>query len=160
MVSELTDQERARLERIYREQIAEGLERVKFATEFAQAGLKALVLANGGAIVALFTFLGNAKPHVDAVATWKSFGAFAAGLVAVLIAHLGAHISQNHYYFASTHIAWDADALLRGQPAQEKGRRQFLIGNVFQQGAGVFAVLSLAGFVAGSAYALAGVIAR
>ena len=73
----------------------EASERLKYATEYAHAGLKGLLLANGGAIVALLTFVGNAQTsHVDKHEIWWAFGAFTIGLCSVLAAYIAGYVSH------------------------------------------------------------------
>jgi len=68
---------------------AEEAQRLGFQHDFAQAALKSAVLVNGGAIVALFTFLGNEKVVVHPDLLFWSFGSFAAALGSGLAAYFG-----------------------------------------------------------------------
>jgi hypothetical protein len=143
----------------YEAQTAEAAERLRFATDFAQSGLKALFLANGGAMVALFTLIGNhgaLKP--DTTLIWWSFAAFVAGLVFALLSSLGAHISQNLYYILAQAIAWNARDQVHGGPAGHDLERPYNLGTIAQRGATVAAIVSLAGFAAGAGLALAAVM--
>ncbi|HVR90463.1 MAG TPA: hypothetical protein VHG29_05160 [Novosphingobium sp.] len=72
----------------------EASERLKFSTEYAQAGLKGLFIANGAAIIALLTFLGNAHPSYEPRALWWSFVWFASGISCALAAYIAAYLSQ------------------------------------------------------------------
>lgn len=76
MFSVMDDQERRRAiaRHDYEDFKAETAERLKLQAEMAHAALKGLTLANGGAIVALFTFLGNSRSAVDRGDLWWAFG--------------------------------------------------------------------------------------
>jgi hypothetical protein len=65
------------------------------ANLYAQAGLRNLMLINGGAIISLLTFLGNTRGLYDAASLRTAMIAYVAGLVAAVVAHLTAYISQN-----------------------------------------------------------------
>lgn len=73
----------------------ETADRLRYSVEYAQAGLKGLFLANGAAIVALLTFVGNTHRQVEAIALWWSFIWFALGLATVLAAYICAYVSQS-----------------------------------------------------------------
>lgn len=63
--------------------------------DLAISGLKSLLIANGGALIALLTFIGNfyEQPTVQQ-GLWWAFGLFAVGLVSALFATLFAYFSQ------------------------------------------------------------------
>lgn len=62
---------------------------------YAQAGLRSLMLINGGAIVALLTFIGNAKTELNPAAIRLSFMFFGLGIILGMIAHVIGYFSQN-----------------------------------------------------------------
>lgn len=72
-------------------------QRMQFAVDFAQSGLKALFLANGGALLALLTFFHPEKSGVPTNVGLLAIGmvGYAVGLACALVASIGAHISQN-----------------------------------------------------------------
>lgn len=76
-------------------------DRLRYSVEYAQAGLKGLFLANGAAIIALLTFVGNTRRQVESVALWWSFSWFALGLAAVLAAYICAYVSQSEIMHAA-----------------------------------------------------------
>jgi hypothetical protein len=139
-------------------------ERVRFSVTFADNALKALMLVNGGAIIGLFTFIGNTagKPGLlamDATGLWVAFGVFVAGLVLALVAHLGAYASQDLYMRVShaqfLHLTDGPTSTLRSFNVPP---RLYRWGHVAQYGALLFAVASLIAFCVGSACALAAVL--
>ena len=75
----------------------EGLARLKYATDYALAGLKGLFLANGAAIVALLTFIGGTNSSkidkIDSAGIWWSFAAFSVGLASVILVYVLGYIS-------------------------------------------------------------------
>ncbi|PZU13798.1 MAG: hypothetical protein DI606_04320 [Sphingobium sp.] len=84
---------------------ADAADRVRFQASFAEKMLNALMVANGGAIVGLFTFIGNlagkkdAPIHVNAAPLWIAFACFVIGLALTLGAHILAFLSQQMFYF-------------------------------------------------------------
>lgn len=61
-------------------------DRLKYAQDFAHAALRGLTVINGGAIVALFTFIGNTSAAFDHDAIWVAFLCFTGGLTATIAA--------------------------------------------------------------------------
>ncbi|MBS0482604.1 MAG: hypothetical protein JSR96_10715 [Proteobacteria bacterium] len=84
-------------------------ERLKSASEYALGALKGLFLANGGAIVGLLTFVGNAhEAHIKVGGIRSAFALFALGLSAVLVAYIAGYVSQAYNMQASDRRAWHA----------------------------------------------------
>lgn len=69
----------------------------QIATQYATEGLKALVIANGGAVVAILTFAGNASSRVNAAAISDGLLAFAVGLAATLLVFMCSYLAQSHF---------------------------------------------------------------
>lgn len=139
---------------------AEALARLQFSVTFAEQALKGLMLVNGGAVIALYTVIGNAGAlNLDAGRLWAAFGCFVAGLVLTLLAYLGAFASQNFYHVSAQHEAWNyQDEAQNGKRGAHDHVRPYVIGH-WAQIAGVgFAILSLAAFAIGSGFALSGVL--
>lgn len=101
----------------------------QIATQYATEGLKALVIANGGAVVAILTFAGNANTKVNPAAISNGLMAFAGGLIAVLVVFFCSYVSQWHY--------------TSEKPSEER------TGDRWRMAALVSAVLSIALFGAG-----------
>jgi hypothetical protein len=69
---------------------------MRYSVEYAQAGIKALFLANGGGVIALLTFAGNNGAVVDPIALFWSFIWFGTGCLAALIIYISGYVSQGH----------------------------------------------------------------
>lgn len=148
--------------RDYERYSAEEAQRLGFQHDFAQAALKSSVLVNGGAIVALFTFLGNDKAVLDPDWLFWSFGCFAFALACGLAAYLGAFLSQGFYMNFIAYRATQSRNAMGSIPDEEghgaKERRQEALGDIAIRFAVGACVLSLSGFVAGSLCALLGMV--
>ena len=68
--------------------------RTRWQHEFSLAGIRTLVLMNGGAIVALLTYIGRDGSQLSTDRLQASFIAYVVGLVATTIAYLLAYYSQ------------------------------------------------------------------
>jgi len=133
----------------------EASDRLKMANEYAHGGLKGLFLANGGAIVALLTFIGNAKlQQADAAALQCSFTLFSLGLGLVLAAYIAGYVSHAYSMQAALNQAAQEDGIAHrtgesfdsSTPDNKAGRAEcFGI---------VLAALALALFVSGAFVAL------
>lgn len=120
--------------------------RLRFQHEFAVEGFKTLVLINGGAIVGLLTYAGNKGS--DTHGFEGAFIAYAAGLVASVLAYLFAYNSQAQLMNSDIVEAYR----LLGVPAatgettkdfEDKGMVWVRLGIVFS-------ILAVVGFTVGS----------
>ena len=146
---------------------ADAAERVKIQTSIADATMKALLLANGGAMVALFTFVGNlvaksskAVPF-DPSRLWTGFFCFVAGLVAALLVHAFAFLSQDRFYNQSMLEAWRHQRTLIDGVVAEAGDGELAIygqGKAFYAIAFLTAIVSIILFAVGCGFALRGVL--
>jgi hypothetical protein len=109
----------------------ESSDRLKYQMELAHGVLRNLLLVNGGAIVALFTFIGDTDRAYEPRGIWWAFTCFAAALVATLVASILGYFPQ-------------------GSGRQENYRA----GTTWELFAILFIGLVLAGFCAGAACAL------
>jgi hypothetical protein len=146
---------------------AEAAARLGYSIAFAQAGLQALTLINGGALVALFTFVGSAAAvKFDLTALWWTFAFFATGLVCNILAYLAAHLAQDCYHVVAPYLAWNAESYALADPgAADRVPLHDPIpvhkrGAVAQMAAMLSAVISLGAFIGGCGFALSGVVAR
>lgn len=149
----------ARLE--YETLRADAEKRIGYQVDLAQSALKTLTLANGGAIVALFTLLGNldkAKLAIDPNLIWWAFAAFVIGLIATFISYFGAFFSQGFYMVSSAQEAWEKQSHMLGLPAEFDHQSPYKKGNVAEKTGIAAAMLGLLGFIAGSGIALAAVL--
>jgi hypothetical protein len=146
---------------------SEAIERLKNQMTFADAALKALLFANGGALVALFTFIGNAigkgatAALFDGRQLWVAFACFVTGLTLALVCHLFAFLSQARFYNQALEELWRNQRVLRSgevEPnsageiaAWRRGTHYFIAGIAF-------AIFSMTAFATGCGFALAGVL--
>ncbi|MFA7506363.1 MAG: hypothetical protein WCZ28_16815 [Burkholderiaceae bacterium] len=132
--------------------------RVRWQHEFSLAGIRTLVLINGGAIIALLTYLGQAGTRLSAERLEASFFAYVVGLVATVVAYLLAYYSQGaalNAAFAQAQVllglAHDEESIAKLQKGAESALRQ---GRRLILGAVISAVIGLTGFVIGSGFAM------
>ena len=146
----------------YEYHIAEVADRIKIQASLADRALQSLNFANGGALVALFSFVASAHTiYFDRPSLALAFTSFAFGLTMSLIAHLLAFLSQDRFVQASFLQARQAqrntvsDVIDNDRKAIEQemaaGQR------AYNFGLGVFVVSTLS-FIAGCGFALSSVI--
>lgn len=134
--------------------VEDATDRLRFQQEFSVAGFKTLILINGGAVIALLTYAGNAKGTVEAASLQWSFGGYIVGLVTAVLAYLAAYAGQAHLmrHSASAALAeMGAQELDQGVQDRRERRSNLCIGFAI-----ALCVLSLLGFVVGSVGALRG----
>jgi hypothetical protein len=138
---------------------ADVLERLKFQADFAKVAWQSLSLVNGGAIVALFTFIGNAKPTLNQHLIWIGFGCFAFGLAVNILSILLGFMSQGSYMRATALTGWNKQAEMHGyRPKYEDAlQKEMKAGDKWHLAAIIACVSSLIAFVAGSAFSLSAV---
>ena len=140
--------EEARLRRI------ESDHRLEYTVQYAQAGLRSLFLANGGAVIALLTLVGNTGREVGANGLFWSFIWFGAGLGCCLAAYFFGANSQDHLMNAAFNEAHKAiaEATESGEtfdPDSWDGKAQLAL-----KIAGGLAISSLIFFLVGAFVAL------
>ena len=137
----------------------DAIERLKFQAQFAEVAWRSLALINGGAIVALFTFIGNAHPSIDYRMMWISFGFFAGGLVFNILSILTGFLAQAFYMKATMSGAWNEQMQMHGyEPLhRELQKTENRWGGRWEASAIVACLLSLAAFIGGAGFALQGV---
>ncbi|WP_145201413.1 hypothetical protein [Sphingobium sp. B2] len=157
----MAKQDRQRIEQEFASQDAEATARLSYSIGFAQSGLQALTLINGGALVALFSFVASASAVTfDLAALWWAFGFFAAGLVFNILAYLGAHLAQDRYYIVAQYCAWNAQDEMADADASHDPMPPYRAGSIAQMAAMLCAILALAAFIAGCGFALSGVASK
>jgi len=92
----------------YQHQSAEAMARLQYQIDYSKALLGGLTVANGGAILALLTFIGNTGSKVHPQSMKDAFTVYGAGLAAVLIAYGCAFATQGFFYHVSQKQAWNA----------------------------------------------------
>ena len=129
--------------------------RLQYQHEYTLAGLKTLILINGGAVVGLLTYAGNSSSKSPAYQFENSFAGYAVGLALAVIAYLGAYFSQAQFMQYST---LEAYRLLGREAASKRtGESYAKVGTLAVGLAVAAAVLSLVSFGIGSLYALSAV---
>lgn len=133
----------------------EATERLKFATEYAHAGLKGLFLANGGAILALLTFLGNNRSaRVESNDIWWAFISFAVGLSGVLAAYIAGYASHASTMQAIFARYANALSVSQGVPGSADSTKYDKLANRTENFGIALFVASLVSFVCGAFLAL------
>jgi hypothetical protein len=142
----------------YEEHKAEAAERLRFSAELAQSALRGLMIANGGAIVALFTFIGNSSANFEAEAIWRAFGFFVAGLSLTLLATGLGFAARSLYFRYAVALARNAQAEMHLLPPKEDTLFDYRWGNRAENAAIGSAALALIAFMIGCGNALHGVL--
>ena len=95
----------------------DAIDRLRYASEYAQAGLKGLFLANGASIVSLLTFVGNSKNcPINTLEIRHAFYFFSGGLVFVLLTYIIGYVSQASYMQAALHYSRQASSAAHNRP--------------------------------------------
>ena len=130
--------------------------RLQYQHEYTLAGLKTLILINGGAIIGLLTYAGNAASAAKAAAIGDqlgvSFVGYVVGLALAVFAYLGAYFSQAQFMQYSTLQA----GRVLGVPLETNrtAKSYETVGTWAVRLAVLLAVFSLVSFGVGSRYAL------
>lgn len=134
------------------QQHAEALARLDHAIGYSRSGLHAALLANGGALIGLFTLI---APQRDlAGKLWGSGLAFSGGLALTLIAWLLATFAQDKCQLSSMLRSWNYIARSQGREPKYDDEAPAVLGNRCIHGAyGVF-VFALIAFITGCLLAL------
>lgn len=138
----------------YEAQTTEALARVQFQIDYSKTLFNGLTLANGGAILAILTFIGNTAGKVDPAKMMSAFSFYIAGLVLVFLAYIGAFFSQFFFYNAAQFMAWNAQAEATGAKSTHDVAKEGGRGNAAMIGAVVACLGSLVAFICGSVSAL------
>ncbi|BBD01834.1 hypothetical protein YGS_C1P3089 [Sphingobium sp. YG1] len=129
--------------------------------------MAALMVANGGALIGLFTFIGNvvgksnAKLNFDTTLLWSAFACFAGGVAMVLTTHLFAFLSQVNFYNQAAHEMWRHQRTLANDAVESDNSaefRSYTLGTRMMVIGISTLLLALLCFVIGSGIALAGVL--
>lgn len=146
----------------YTELNADYVDRIRYQVEFAQSVVRTLTLLNGGAVIALFTFVGQVNSRgvllFDPFQIKAAFAGYIVGLIMAVLALGSGFLAQVMFGYASANDAKFWGALARGVTLPKPGGAHDRIGQGGLIGAAVLALASLAAFAAGSWYALSGII--
>lgn len=124
----------------------------------AQSVLRGLTVANGGAIVALFTFIGNARPSVDAASLKTAFAFYGGGLILTLLASFASFFTHSAFMMSDIEEMRNARDRAHGRQGDRDYMTHYARGNLCEVIGVVSAVLALAAFLIGSWFALSGVL--
>ncbi|MFZ0268356.1 hypothetical protein [Caulobacter sp.] len=153
-------------ELLFAAETAEMADRLRYQVQFADSALKSLMLMNGGAIVGLFTFIGNTAGKHAAITLkgaplWWAFGSFVLGMVLAMLSNIGAFLSQDFFANATGREREETLIRLRGDNRVWKPPTVFMRAGIAAQFGGIAAaILSLCVFAFGCWCALSAVIAR
>lgn len=157
-VSDVARREIAKLD--YEFHREDALTRLRFQAEFSQMVFRGLTLINGGAIVALFTFIGSSKEVFQHHRIWIAFACYALGLTLTMISTMTAFFAQAYYMRHSISCAWNHQAIMHGGEPQYVGigKAEERTGTKWENGAIAAATGGLFAFIIGSGFALAGAL--
>lgn len=141
----------------YAASMADAQARLEHQVQLAQSALKGLMIVNGGAIIALFTFLGTGRGKIQISYVWWGFSFFVGGLVLTLLATILGFLAQGMYMNVSFREARRNQDLIAGRDLMPHDKSEFW-GNVFEYAAIFAVVLSLAAFACGAGFSITGVI--
>jgi hypothetical protein len=129
-------------------------DRLRFQQEFSLAGFRTLILINGGAVIGLLTYAGNAKERFDPDSLRWAFAGYIFGLAFAVAAPLCAYLGQAHVmlHSASAGLAEIGVAPL-DQATQERREK---LSNIWINTAIGLCIASLFGFIGGSVAAMFG----
>lgn len=130
--------------------------RMQYQQDYTLAGIKTLVLLEGGAIISLLTYAGHSPGVTSAQRFQAAFISYVAALALNVIAYLLAYTCQallSRYSVREAFRLMNLDSADK-VPAETLRRRGEACGLV----AVVICVLSLVGFVIGSWFAMQGIV--
>lgn len=129
-------------------------QRVETSVAFAQSTWKGLMLANGGAIIGLFTVIGNKAAQFDFSGVWSAFTYLAAGLVLTILSNIGGYFSQGYYLRGSVERREKAKYEMHGTRAKADDDKFDRRGTIAEYVGVATALMALAAFILGSWHAL------
>ncbi|MBY0344201.1 MAG: hypothetical protein K2Q29_10130 [Sphingomonadales bacterium] len=149
-MGQLTDEQRAVAEADAQRWWDSANDRLRFSVEYAQAGIKSLFIANGGGILALLTFAGDADKIAEPRALFWSFVWFGLGCACALFVYIAGYLSQSHVmqseYLRSRQATADALGVAREYDPSETDR----LSEVAERTGMICAIVSLSLFVLGA----------
>lgn len=146
----------------YEDYRTESSDRLKIQETLGLSTLRSLTLINGGAIIALFTFIGNVGQRsigIDTRSVWWAFAWFVLGLVATVAAHGTSYLMQVYAYHTTVDQLWVAQSRSVGGDRPEDHDTKHAWSVRWERATIGLAVASLTLFVVGAAVALGGVLA-
>jgi hypothetical protein len=128
--------------------------------ELSLAAFKGLTLANGGALIALFTFVGNSSAGFDPSRIDMAFFCFVAGLTLSLASTLCSTIAHKYLLASVAYYTWNMQAEMHGYERQhsDQENQRGTASKWWEAAALSSAAASLSAFATGAWYALHGVL--
>lgn len=139
-------------------QRAEMLHRLEVQNELGQGALKSMMLVNGGAIIALLTFLGNKQATFDHGAVQCAMWFYGSGLFFCLLAYFGAYFSQANFMQTAGYRVVNAQSRMANDVGTEVPEKYAADGMKCLYAAIASLFFSLVLFGGGSAFAIKGIL--
>lgn len=128
----------------------EAIERLRFQNELASSLIKNLLLINGGAIVAILTFVGNTKSDLSRMDLKGSLVLFAAGCVFCIVASILGFFAGERFHDATISEAWNAQLRMNGESERHSVSVEIKCGRLAYRFAVLFVLTSVLAFVFGA----------
>lgn len=129
------------------QQHAEALARLEHTVNYSRSGLHAALLANGGALIGLFTLI---APQRDlAGSLWPSGIAFSIGMLLTLVAWFLVSYGQDKLQQSCSAQAWNCEANAYGRTPEHEPETYVVLGNCMATWAYVAAGSGIVAFIAG-----------
>lgn len=146
------------VERFYRDfRKDEALARLSHSNSFFHSLIRSLILVNGAAIIALFTFIGSENPTFESRCIWSAFVCFALGVFSAILATWGHGAGESKWWSLSYVEMLEIDYIDPGTPDWDK-RKIRKSGRNLQVLTLIAYGLSVLAFIIGSYFALRGVM--
>ena len=142
----------------YEASIKEASDRLRFQQEIGLAAVRSTLLVNGGAVVALLTFIGNTQGRFDDADLRRAFTFFCVGVVASLLSMWTAYIGQEWLSNMRTSIAWNYQENMRGKPPAHDFEKERKSGWILMAISSAFVLTGVVTFIAGAFAALGGIL--
>lgn len=153
-----SDEKKEEVLRFYREfRKDEILARLSHTNSFFHSLIRSLILVNGAAIIALFTFIGNGSSTFESKYLWLAFSFFSLGIASAILATWGHGSGESKWWRLSYVELLELDQVSPGTSDWDKLkiRKSGILWRYFT----IFAYcLSLTCFVFGSYFAMRGVL--
>ena len=133
-------------------------DRIKFQQEIGVAGNRSIMLANGGAIVALLTFIGNSDAVYQAYDLKTAFICFGLGITSALLSFIASYVGQEWLSNFDTTNAWNHQLDYLGQKRTHDPTKERNMGWGLMVAASTFSLSGVSAFAIGAWFALNGIL--
>ena len=133
-------------------------DRLRFQHEIGMAAVKSIMFANGGAILALLTFIGNQQGAFDKAGLKVAFQSFSIGMLCTLAAYVAGYLSQGQLSNFDTTNSWNYQQDLKGEKRIHDGKWEGNLGTWFLTGGIALIFGGLGAFAYGAFAALEGIL--